>query len=144
MPTVTTERIRCPKCGMPLVEFTFRGIRIDQCAGCEGIWLDADELKQVVRAHPGPNISLELASELGRMEAERADPGPGETLQLRALHLMRCPRCGGGLQEVPFRDLRADHCTRCRGVWLDPGELEQVAGADSGMLKALLRLLHGD
>lgn len=144
MTSATAERIRCPKCGMPLLEFTFRGIRIDQCAGCEGIWLDADELKRILRAPPGPNISLELASEQGRLEAEPEDLGPAETLRLRALHLMRCPRCGGGLKEVSFRDLLVDHCTRCRGVWLDPGELEQVAGAEFGMLKALRRLLHGD
>lgn len=139
-----TERIRCPKCGMPLLEFTFRGVRIDQCAGCEGIWLDADELKHVLRSRPGPDLSLGLAQEQAWAEAELAGLDPAEARRLREAQAMTCPRCGGALEEVPFRHLRADHCPRCRGVWLDPGELEQVAGTEFGLLKSLQRLLHGD
>ena len=144
MAAAVADRIRCPKCGMPLLEFTFHGIRIDQCAGCEGIWLDAGELKQILRSRPGPVISLELAQAQAWAEADLKALGPAEALRFRTVHHMKCPRCGGGLSEVPFRDLTTDLCTRCRGVWLDPGELEQVAGTDSGMLKALRRLIHGD
>ncbi len=37
--------MRCPKCGMELQEVEFRGVRIDQCAACQGVWLDAGELE---------------------------------------------------------------------------------------------------
>lgn len=39
--------MRCPKCGEPLKERSFQKIQIDQCTGCNGIWLDAGELEQV-------------------------------------------------------------------------------------------------
>jgi uncharacterized protein len=39
--------MRCPKCGEPLKERTFQRIQIDQCTGCNGIWLDSGELEQV-------------------------------------------------------------------------------------------------
>jgi len=39
--------MRCPKCGEPLKERSFHKIQIDQCTGCNGIWLDAGELEQV-------------------------------------------------------------------------------------------------
>jgi hypothetical protein len=39
--------MRCPKCGEPLKERSFQKIQIDQCTGCNGIWLDAGELDQV-------------------------------------------------------------------------------------------------
>jgi len=39
--------MRCPKCGEKLKERHFRKIVIDQCSGCQGIWLDAGELEQV-------------------------------------------------------------------------------------------------
>lgn len=39
--------MRCPKCGEPLKERSFQKIEIDQCTGCNGIWLDAGELEQV-------------------------------------------------------------------------------------------------
>jgi Zn-finger nucleic acid-binding protein len=40
-------RMRCPKCGEPLKARSFQKIEIDQCTGCNGIWLDAGEMEQV-------------------------------------------------------------------------------------------------
>ena len=40
--------MHCPKCGAPLKQRSFQKIEIDQCTGCNGIWLDAGELEQVV------------------------------------------------------------------------------------------------
>ena len=39
--------MKCPKCGEPLKERSFQKVTIDQCTGCDGIWLDAGELEQV-------------------------------------------------------------------------------------------------
>jgi hypothetical protein len=39
--------MRCPKCGMELIEINYKGINIDECSECEGIWLDAGELETV-------------------------------------------------------------------------------------------------
>ena len=39
--------MKCPKCGMKLIEMDYKGIKIDRCSGCEGIWLDAGELEAV-------------------------------------------------------------------------------------------------
>jgi hypothetical protein len=39
--------MRCPKCGMELIEIDYEGIKADKCSECEGIWLDAGELKAV-------------------------------------------------------------------------------------------------
>lgn len=47
------ERLRqlhwmcCPKCGSELVEVQYRGVRIDKCVSCAGLWLDSGELEQV-------------------------------------------------------------------------------------------------
>ncbi len=40
--------MKCPKCGAPLKERSFQKIQIDQCTGCNGIWLDAGELEEGV------------------------------------------------------------------------------------------------
>jgi uncharacterized protein len=42
-----TASMRCPKCGEPLKSRNFQKIEIDQCTGCNGIWLDAGEMEQV-------------------------------------------------------------------------------------------------
>jgi uncharacterized protein len=41
------HHMRCPKCGMELVEIEYQKIMIDKCTGCEGIWLDAGELESI-------------------------------------------------------------------------------------------------
>ncbi|HCC68955.1 MAG TPA: hypothetical protein DEP99_03610 [Nitrospiraceae bacterium] len=41
--------MRCPKCGMDLIEIDYKGIKIDKCSECEGIWLDAGELEAVAK-----------------------------------------------------------------------------------------------
>ena len=40
-----------------------------------------------------------------------------------------CPKCDVGLFIVHFKAMEVDYCERCRGVWLDAGELEQLAGS---------------
>lgn len=44
------HHMHCPKCGMNLIEIDYKGIKIDKCSGCEGIWLDAGELEAVVES----------------------------------------------------------------------------------------------
>jgi len=39
--------MRCPKCGMELIEIDYKNIKIDKCSQCSGIWLDAGELETV-------------------------------------------------------------------------------------------------
>jgi Zn-finger nucleic acid-binding protein len=39
--------MHCPKCGMQLIEINYKGIAVDKCSSCEGIWLDAGELEAV-------------------------------------------------------------------------------------------------
>lgn len=41
------HHMRCPKCGMELVEVSFRDIRVDRCSSCSGVWLDVGELEAV-------------------------------------------------------------------------------------------------
>ena len=39
--------MKCPKCGMELIEIEYRGIKVDKCSECDGVWLDAGELESV-------------------------------------------------------------------------------------------------
>lgn len=41
--------MRCPKCGMELVEVNYKGIAVDKCSECEGVWLDAGEFESASR-----------------------------------------------------------------------------------------------
>jgi hypothetical protein len=41
--------MRCPKCGMQLVEVDYKTLKLDRCTACDGVWLDAGELEAAVK-----------------------------------------------------------------------------------------------
>ena len=43
---------------------------------------------------------------------------------------IRCPKCEGTLIETDFEHIKIDICDKCSGVWLDAGELTQIADKD--------------
>lgn len=46
--------------------------------------------------------------------------------ELKAAHWMCCPKCGHPMQEIQYSDVAVDRCTRCEGIFLDRGELEEL------------------
>jgi Zn-finger nucleic acid-binding protein len=47
----------------------------------------------------------------------------------KAMPLLMCPHCEEGMQEIKRHEVEIDVCPKCRGVWLDRGELEKLLGA---------------
>lgn len=45
--------MKCPKCGMDLQEIDLQGVKVDQCANCGGIFLDAGEIDQLTKHEAG-------------------------------------------------------------------------------------------
>lgn len=43
---------------------------------------------------------------------------------------IKCPKCDGTLIETDFEQIKIDICDKCSGVWLDAGELTQIADKD--------------
>ena len=61
--------------------------------------------------------------------------------RLKDLHWMRCAKCGAELQEVEFKGVKVDKCFSCGGVYLDDGELEQLAGRP-GWFDSMLKIFR--
>lgn len=38
---------RCPKCGEQIEPMTFRGVPLDKCPSCGGVWLGPNDLKML-------------------------------------------------------------------------------------------------
>ena len=47
---------------------------------------------------------------------------------------MSCPKCDGAMRTYARNGITIDQCNRCRGIFLDRGELEQLIGAESSFL----------
>jgi hypothetical protein len=56
----------------------------------------------------------------------------------RALHYMKCPKCGMQLEGIAFGDVHIDKCLGCEGIWLDKGELETIRKKEAGFAWTLL------
>ena len=85
---------------------------------------------------------IEFERKKGLAEEREKKLKEEERTRLKELHWMRCPKCGMELVEIDYRKVRVDKCTSCGGVWLDPGELEQV-GEQSGFLGAFMKAFKG-
>ncbi len=114
--------MKCPNCDNTLATITYEGIRIETCPGCQGEWLDDNELGHVTRARE-----------------ERFDPqerrAVAEATKIKGVVLadvdrdLVCPKCGGQTDPINYggdTGLIIDRCTQCHGIWLDPGELEKI------------------
>lgn len=107
----------CPKCaGKRLEAATVKGIEVDQCPACRGVWFDEQELSRLLATTP------EELKPIARGRGDAAqDTRPG-----------RCPRDAQPLMRVRSARQPAvvvDVCPRCRGLWLDGGELAQLLKA---------------
>jgi uncharacterized protein len=61
-----------------------------------------------------------------------------EKKRLQELHYMQCPKCGMKLVEIDYKGIKVDKCTACEGVWLDAGELAEVAKLDKSVVDKLI------
>ena len=78
------------------------------------------------------------AERLRKLAAERhAKLQQEERESQRALHFMKCPKCGSQLEEIAFGDVRVDKCFHCEGLWLDNGELERIQTKEAGFMGKL-------
>ena len=101
----------CPKCGAHMELIDYRGVEIDRCTACGGIWLDAVEPEQL-RARAGAE-SIDTGSEIRGEIMNDTDE-------------VDCPRCRTPLVRRPGPgELELDVCPRCHGTYFDAGEFRR-------------------
>lgn len=74
------------------------------------------------------------------LDEQESQAAEGERQRILAVARGRCPKCGAELVPVPYRGIELDKCSRCQGVWLDFGELDQVVADDTGFLGSVRRI----
>lgn len=78
-------------------------------------------------------LALQVKRETAEAERER----------LRALHHMRCPKCGMPMHQVRLRQIDVDVCFACGGVFLDRGDIDVIAAPQQkGIMAAILNWLR--
>ncbi|MFI5235877.1 MAG: zf-TFIIB domain-containing protein [Gemmatimonadales bacterium] len=69
------------------------------------------------------------------LQHERTSLAADAAAAERKSHEGKCPRCGYDLTTEDYHGVQVDRCHHCGGIWLDAGELDQVARHhDPGLL----------
>ena len=105
--------MNCPKCEQALSAKEVRGIEVDQCPSCRGIWFDDSELETILE---------HSRSDLRPLRSGREE----DTLNRQS---GKCPRDGQSMMRVcsaKKSEVVLDVCPECSGIWLDVGELDKL------------------
>ena len=61
-----------------------------------------------------------------RENERRAQEKTAELDRLKALHYMRCPKCGHQMVEETMESITIDRCSFCEGIYFDAHELDDL------------------
>ena len=103
--------MECPRChSAELALKDHKGIEVDKCPQCDGLWLDHHELDQLE----------DLVLDEDRMK--------GSMVYSKRESEISCPKCQGPMTTFNYRayNLPIDVCKEGHGFWLDKGEEERV------------------
>ena len=116
--------MRCPRDDTELNVEQHRGIEVDRCPKCEGIWLDYHELDELESTVPSTAEERRATIEFGERTSD-----------------LKCPICERKMTVFQYRayDLELDTCEDEHGFWLDPGEEGRVRDIIEERIKGLSR-----
>jgi Zn-finger nucleic acid-binding protein len=104
----------CPRCHEVMIVLELKGVEIDYCPECGGIWLDEGELEMLLEDADEKNRVLSALSVLDRPADEPRT----------------CPTCSKAMEKVVCssggKDIVIDRCRKMHGLWFDRGELDDV------------------
>jgi Zn-finger nucleic acid-binding protein len=108
----------CPACGNPMTELTVSDVKVEACkGGCGGLWFPEWTLRKVDQPDQSAGEAL---LHIDRNPAVAVDQN----------RRRNCPRDQDIVMMRHFwsvkRGVVVDECTKCEGVFLDPGELAQI------------------
>jgi uncharacterized protein len=62
-----------------------------------------------------------------------------EQEELKQLHWLKCPKCGGDMEEINYDGIEIDKCKKCEGVFFDAGELDELLLLANDKKKSIFR-----
>lgn len=106
---------RCPNCKLQAMPIEYEGVRIYHCGGCGGHWMSPERLEVILERR---ELSMPEAVRQKMWDIAESSNSTGT---------LWCFSCGTEMVKEAFLywdEIRVDRCPKCRGLWLDRGELE--------------------
>jgi uncharacterized protein len=107
----------CPVCGKDALIVEYKGIELDYCPACSGVWFDAGELELLLEAAGLESDTRFLSGILKSREADTAEKK------------RRCPICRRKMNKVYIdegKKIITDVCSGGHGIWFDGGEVASL------------------
>jgi uncharacterized protein len=107
----------CPVCGKDALIVEYKGIELDYCPACAGVWFDAGELELLLEAAGLGNDTRYLADVLKLQAVKTAEK------------IRRCPICRHKMNKVYIDEgnkIITDICGGGHGIWFDGGEVASL------------------
>jgi len=114
--------MNCPRCKTDLKNIVYEGVNIDTCESCEGEWLDAGEISDIIKAK-------EVVFSSDAIEKVEGVKKSIEVLESEPNDRLMCPKCSIPMKRLNYSystGVIIDRCSTCSGIWLDKDELEHV------------------
>jgi len=76
-------------------------------------------------------------------EKAKKDSEVKEIKERKALHWMKCPKCGQDMNEIDLEGIKVDKCPDCLGIFFDNEELEQLLDIKYDQRRSVIHKLFG-
>lgn len=114
--------MRCPICKGLLRAEKHDYVEFHICTACRGIWVAGEQFRA---------LAMRVASEGQVPSSAKLTFRPRQVLKPSADNPPRqCPVCRKPMQEFNYAcdsNIFLDRCRQCRGIWLDPNEIIDIA-----------------
>jgi Zn-finger nucleic acid-binding protein len=121
----------CPRCRTNMEAVVIGGSNVRECPKCEGIWTDADTLRQICADREKQAAVLGMPTQLPSNEGVAIE---------KQIRYLPCPVCGDLMNRVNFANFSNVIVDVCRqhGTWFDRDELRRIVEfiRDGGLDKA--------
>ena len=88
-------------------------VTVNNCFYCEGSWIDANEIKEILSSEPKSPKFNEFSGLLHK--TKNSNPN------------RLCPSCDIPLNKSIFKNIELDSCPDCNGIFFDRDEVKEVA-----------------
>ena len=111
--------MHCPKCKTHKLKHgkvQQKDVAIDYCSKCKGIWFDHGEIEEMI---PAAIKNLTIGDQCQNPSGV-------------------CPKCRELLHKFQYPQtlVNIDMCDKCRGIWIDAGELKEIQAVRARLAKS--------
>jgi Zn-finger nucleic acid-binding protein len=126
-----------------------KGVAVDLCTNCAGVWLDSGGLKEITRYDLGvgrvltcmrcetpmqtkmlKGVEIDICPECSSIWLDGGELKDISGLDYSAGRVLTCPNCSDNLQTKMLKGVEVDICPKCSGAYLDKGEMEKLSAVE--------------